>query len=68
MESVIQELWLRSGTTILFVTHDVREAFCLGDRIVVLSHRPGTIRAVVSNDDPRPRTWTTPGSWTTCPG
>jgi len=55
MESVIQELWLGTRTTILFVTHDVREAFCLGDRIVVLSQRPGTIRAVVSNAAPRPR-------------
>jgi len=57
MELAVQELWLQSGTTILFVTHDVREAFCLGDRIVVLSDRPGTIRAVVSNDAPRPRTF-----------
>lgn len=53
---VVQDLWLRSGTTVLFVTHNVREAACLGDRIVVLSHRPGKIKAVVRNHDPRPRT------------
>jgi len=68
MESVIQELWLRSGATILFVTHDIQEAFCLGDRIVVLSHRPGTIRAVVSNDTPRPRTLDDPGIVEQVPG
>jgi NitT/TauT family transport system ATP-binding protein len=68
MESVIQELWLRSGATILFVTHDIQEAFCLGDRIVVLSHRPGTIRAVVSNDAPRPRTLEDPGIVEQVPG
>lgn len=54
--SVVQDLWLRSGTTVLFVTHNVREAACLGDRIVVLSPRPGTIKAAVHNDAPRPRT------------
>jgi len=37
MQSVVQDLWLRSGTTTLFVTHDVREAAVLGGRIVVLS-------------------------------
>lgn len=54
--SVVQDLWIRSGTTVLFVTHNVREAACLGDRIVVLSPPPGTINAVVRNDAPRPRT------------
>jgi NitT/TauT family transport system ATP-binding protein len=61
MRVVIQDLWARSGTTILFVTHDVREALCLGDRIVILSDRPGTIRAVFPNDAPRPRTLDDPG-------
>ncbi len=55
MQSIIQELWMRSGTTILFVTHNVREATCLGDRIAIMSHRPGTIKAVVANTAPRPR-------------
>jgi NitT/TauT family transport system ATP-binding protein len=53
--SAVQELCFRSGATVLFVTHNVREAACLGDRIVVLSSRPGTIKAVVRNDAPRPR-------------
>ena len=56
MQSVVQDLWVRSGTTTLFVTHDVREAAVLGGRIVVLSHRPGTVSAVLTNDAPRPRT------------
>ncbi|HEY5539714.1 MAG TPA: ABC transporter ATP-binding protein [Thermoplasmata archaeon] len=60
MQSVVQDLWLRSGTTTLFVTHDVREAALLGDRIVVLSHRPGTVSAILENTAPRPRTLDNP--------
>lgn len=60
MQSVVQDLWLRSGTTTLFVTHDVREAAILGDRIVVLSQRPGTVSTVLTNNAPRPRTLETP--------
>lgn len=55
MQDVVQDLWLRSGTTTLFVTHDVREAAVLGDRIVVMSSRPGTISAVLTNEASRPR-------------
>ena len=60
MQSVVQDLWLRSGTTALFVTHDVREAAVLGDRIVVLSHRPGTVSAILENHARRPRTLNDP--------
>ncbi|HEX9340216.1 MAG TPA: ABC transporter ATP-binding protein [Thermoplasmata archaeon] len=56
MQVVVQDLWLRNLTTTLFVTHDVREAAVLGDRIIVLSHRPGTVSAILRNDAPRPRT------------
>jgi len=44
----------------LFVTHAVNEAAFIGDRIVVMSHRPGTISAVLTNDAPRPRTFDSP--------
>ncbi len=56
MQTVVQDLWQRNLTTTLFVTHDVREAAVLGDRIVVLSHRPGTVSAILKNEAPRPRT------------
>jgi NitT/TauT family transport system ATP-binding protein len=39
----IQRIWAESGKTIVFVTHDVREAVCLGDRVVLMSPRPGRI-------------------------
>src|SRR5215813_9125695 len=39
----IQRIWAESRKTILFVTHDVREAVCLGDRVLLMSPRPGHI-------------------------
>ena len=41
--------------TMIFVTHSIDEAILLGDRIVVMSSRPGTIRKIVPVDIPRPR-------------
>jgi NitT/TauT family transport system ATP-binding protein len=40
MQRLIWELWRESGTTIVFVTHDTREAVCLGSRVVALAKPP----------------------------
>ncbi|HWU65204.1 MAG TPA: ABC transporter ATP-binding protein [Ensifer sp.] len=52
--SVMQEelisIWQRTGKIIVFVTHDVQEAVLLGDRISVMSARPGRIETIVSCD------------------
>jgi NitT/TauT family transport system ATP-binding protein len=51
----LQELLVRTRKTILSVTHDPREAATLGDRVIVFTGRPGSIRADVRVDLPRPR-------------
>jgi NitT/TauT family transport system ATP-binding protein len=51
----VQTLWMRQHFTALFVTHNVREAACLGDRVIVMSPRPGVIKAEIRVDAPRPR-------------
>jgi NitT/TauT family transport system ATP-binding protein len=45
----------KSRKTILFITHNLDEALTLGDKIVVLSSRPGRVKAVIENTLPRPR-------------
>ncbi len=40
----LQSIWAQTGTTILFVTHNVREALVLGDRVVLMTVRPGRIK------------------------
>ena len=55
LQTELLRVWQATGTTILFVTHDVREAVFLSDRVLVLSPRPGRIVAEVTIDLPRPR-------------
>jgi NitT/TauT family transport system ATP-binding protein len=52
----LQQLWAETGKTILFVTHNVREAVTLGTRVVVFTYRPARIKAEFSTAHiPRPR-------------
>ncbi len=51
----LQEIWSKTGKTIIFVTHNVREAVVLGDRVLVFSARPGRLVAEHRVDLPRPR-------------
>ncbi len=52
---VLQELWLARKPTVILVTHDLREAVFLADRVLVMSSRPGRIIAERVIDLPRPR-------------
>jgi NitT/TauT family transport system ATP-binding protein len=47
MQEELRALWRRFGKTVVFVTHDVREAVFLSQRVVVMSTRPGRIKAIV---------------------
>ncbi|HEY0760049.1 MAG TPA: ABC transporter ATP-binding protein [Acidisarcina sp.] len=51
----LEGLWERTGRTIVFVTHNVREAVRLGDRVVLMTFRPGTIKNEYVVNMPRPR-------------
>jgi NitT/TauT family transport system ATP-binding protein len=51
----LERLWQERGLTIVFVTHDVREAVRLGDRIVLLTSRPGRVADEFPVDLDRPR-------------
>jgi NitT/TauT family transport system ATP-binding protein len=61
LHSELQELWLTTHKTMIFVTHNVREAVVLGDRVVVMSSRPGRIVAEHRIDLARPRDMEDPG-------
>ncbi|MGH2531468.1 MAG: ABC transporter ATP-binding protein [Thermomicrobiales bacterium] len=56
MNLLIQKIWMETGKTIIFVTHNVTEAIFLADRVVVLTPRPGRLAHVFPIDFPRPRT------------
>ena len=56
MQEEVTKIWERTRKTIVFVTHDIEEAVFLGDRVVVLSARPGRIREDIRIELPRPRT------------
>ena len=53
--SDIQEIWAKRRKTIVFVTHNVREAVCLGDRVMLFSPHPGRIQEQFEIQLPRPR-------------
>jgi len=55
MQDALARLWEQRRKTVVFVTHDAEEALYLADRIVVLSHRPGRVKAEFPVDVPRPR-------------
>ncbi len=55
MHQLLQRIWLRDRKTVVFVTHDVREALVLGDRVVVMAARPGRVLQDLEVRLPRPR-------------
>ena len=55
MQGELERLVAKTGQTVVFITHSIDEAITLGDRIVVISYRPGQIKEVVDVNLPRPR-------------
>ena len=56
MQQFLLELWEKTGTSILMITHDVREAVFLSQRIYVMTARPGTVQKEIAVDLGRSRT------------
>jgi NitT/TauT family transport system ATP-binding protein len=56
LHAELQAIWASTRKTIVFVTHNTREAVALGDRVLVLSPRPGRVIGEFRIDLPRPRT------------
>ncbi len=52
---MLQRLWTANSTTVVFVTHNVREAATLGDKVALMSPRPGRIQRIYDVDIARPR-------------
>ena len=55
MNLLLQEIWLETQKTIVFVTHNIAEAVFLADRVMVMSPRPGRLQRIFAIDLPRPR-------------
>ncbi len=51
----LQLIWARTRKTIIFVTHNILESVCLGDRVVVFTNRPGRVKRQIVIDYRRPR-------------
>jgi len=55
MQELLLKIWEHSHKTVLFITHDIDEAIRLGDRVYVMTARPGRIKEEVAIDISRPR-------------
>ena len=55
LEDELINLWKRTGTTVIFITHNIEEAVYLSNRILVLTNKPTKIKESIENPLPRPR-------------
>ncbi len=55
LEDELIKLWEKTKTTVIFITHNIEEAVYLGERILVLTNKPTTIKEEIICDLPRPR-------------
>jgi NitT/TauT family transport system ATP-binding protein len=57
MQELLTRVWERHRLTVLFVTHDVDEAVYISDRVIVMTNRPGRVKAEIPVALPRPRSY-----------
>lgn len=60
LQAELVRIWQAVGSTVVFITHNIQEAILLGDRVLVMSSRPGRVKRIVDNPIPRPRLPETP--------
>jgi NitT/TauT family transport system ATP-binding protein len=58
MQELLLGIWERERKTVLFVTHDIEEAIFLASRVLVMTARPGRVKAEVLIELPHPRHYT----------
>lgn len=55
LQDVLLDIWRKKGTTMILVTHDLDESIYLGQRVVIMSPRPGRVSKTITIDLPYPR-------------
>ena len=55
MQNEVMRIWKAEKTTMILVTHDIDESIYLGDKVVIMSSKPGKIKKIINIDLPRPR-------------
>lgn len=60
LEDEVIRLWKETGTTVVFITHNIEEAVYLAERVLILTNKPAKIKEEVTVDLPRPRDVTSP--------
>lgn len=60
LQNLLIDIWQETQKTILFVTHDIKEAIVLADRIIVMETNPGKIKKIINNNLERPRNRVSP--------
>jgi sulfonate transport system ATP-binding protein len=55
LEDELVKLWKKTGTTVLFITHNIEEAVYLGEHIMILTNKPTKVKTTLDNNMPRPR-------------
>ena len=60
LEDELINLWKKTHTTVIFITHNIEEAVYLSEKILILTNKPTTVKKEYQNDLPRPRVVTDP--------
>ena len=55
LEDEVLKLWKKTGSTVLFITHNIEEAVYLSQKCIVMSQKPTTVKEIIENPLPYPR-------------